>query len=172
MICSLSLGHHAQTIGWTSDAQDTQNVKHYGSFKVVICQTPSWKKKAKLNYFFSTRLLQGDCTWINTISPALGFWSLGSPCRRPEGRHFLTGRWIWKNYILPHWGSWWWSEGVKLLKSSLHGEHVPAFIAHVVSLILQYFSHTGADDRARDGQEVARVSSFRNVISGQLRTHR
>ncbi len=107
MIRSLSFRHHAQTVGWMSDAQDTQNMKHYESFIVVICQTPSWKKKPELNSFFSTGLLQGDCTWIYTISPALGFWSPGSPCRQPEGRHFLTGRWIWKNYILPHWGSWW-----------------------------------------------------------------
>lgn len=63
-----------------------------------------------VNCFFSTRLLQDDRFWINNIpgvSPALGFWSPGSPCRRPEGRHSLTGRWIWKNYIHPHWGSWW-----------------------------------------------------------------
>lgn len=46
-----------------------------------------------------------------------------------------------------------------------------ALVAHVIPLVFQHFGHTGADDRAGDGQEVAHVPGFRDVLSGHLGTH-
>lgn len=70
------------------------------------------------------------------------------------------------------WAAAGWGEAVVLLEVGLHGEHVPALVAHVVPLILQHFGHTGADDCACDGQEVTHIAGFRDVLSGHLRTHR
>lgn len=62
-------------------------------------------------------------------------------------------------------------EAVVLLEVGLHGEHVSALVAHVVPLVFENFGHAGADDRARDRQEVAHVPGFRDVLSGHLGTH-
>lgn len=48
---------------------------------------------------------------------------------------------------------------------------MPALVAHIVPLVFQHFGHAGADDRAGDGQEVAHVSGFRDVLPGHLGTH-
>lgn len=41
-----------------------------------------------------------------------------------------------------------------------------ALVTHVVPLVLQHFGHAGADDGAGDGQEVAHVPGFGDVVSG------